>query len=326
MNLILRELNMNDEAAFLRGCEDWKIESLTWYTFVWKPGMSHAEHLQILKDQKIQLNLPSHLVPSTMLYGFVNGEIIGRFNIRHELNAYLAERGGHIGYSVNPSQRKNGYASEMFRKGVEHCKKLGLKKLLITCSDDNLPSWKIIEKFGGCLENRIFDAGKNELVRRYWLDSNGPKYDHEKVVEKAVAYITRRYDSKIQLLVFDHDDRFADAGTQVPSGTVEPGELPLDALFREIQEETGLIGLGKAEQIDQYQFFKEDEKKYFRRHIYHIQAKGSEPDRWTHVVQGLGTDMGMNFNYFWIDLKTAEGKLSGQLDTSLVLLNQKLGL
>ena len=50
MNLFLRELNADDEAAFLRGYEDWKNEDLSWYSFIWKPGMSHAEHLKILEE------------------------------------------------------------------------------------------------------------------------------------------------------------------------------------------------------------------------------------------------------------------------------------
>jgi predicted acetyltransferase len=51
--------------------------------------MSHAEHLQILQDQKDKSKLPPNRVPSTMLYGFVNNEVVGRFNIRHELNQNL---------------------------------------------------------------------------------------------------------------------------------------------------------------------------------------------------------------------------------------------
>ncbi len=68
--LTLRELNQNDEQAFLLGYEDWKNEELSWYSFVWKPGMSHAEHLQILQDQKDKSKLPPNRVPSTMLYDY----------------------------------------------------------------------------------------------------------------------------------------------------------------------------------------------------------------------------------------------------------------
>lgn len=168
-DLVLRELNEHDEEAFLAGYEDWKEGDLNWYSFIWRPGMSHAEHLSLLRDQKDQNKIPNNRVPSTMLYGFVGGEIIGRFNIRHELNTYLLERGGHVGYSVGLRHRKKGFATEMFRQGLKFCQKLGLEKILITCADQNTPSWKIIEKFGGSLENRIFDKEHNEFVRRYWL-------------------------------------------------------------------------------------------------------------------------------------------------------------
>lgn len=318
--LTLRELNQNDEQVFLLGYQDWKNEDLSWYSFVWKPGMSHAEHLQILKDQKDNSKLPPNRVPSTMLYGFVNGEIVGRFNIRHELNQHLFERGGNVGYSVSPRHRKKGYATQMFRQGMNYCKHLGLDKILVTCADQNTPSWKIIEQFGGSLENRIFDTEENEFVRRYWVDSEIEHFDTTKVSHKAVAYITRRKDSKIQLLVFDHDPEFHDAGTQVPSGTVDPGENPKDTVKREVQEESGLDNLKIECELDQYQFFGEHAKKFLCRHVFHITASGKAPDKWTHKVKGDGGDKGLNFHYYWIDLDSTKGRLSGRFDDSIDLL------
>ena len=324
MNLFLRELNAEDEAAFLRGYEDWKDQPLSWYSFVWKPGMSHAEHLNILEEQKDKSNLPAPRVPSTMLYGFVDGEIIGRFNIRHEINASLLVRGGNIGYSVSPQKRNQGLASEMLRKGIEYCKQIGLTQILITCDDLNVPSWKIIEKFGSSLENRIYDSEKNEFVRRYWLDLSANIFEADKVADKALAYMTRNHNGKIQLLVFDHDPQFADSGTQVICGTVERGEDPKETLLREIVEESGLRGFTDAVKIDQYQFLSDSAKKYLRRHIYHMEATGSEPDKWTHVVRGEGKDEGLNFHYFWIDLKEAKGRLSARFDDSVEILLNKL--
>ena len=40
-------------------------------------------------------------------------------NLRHHLNDYLLAYGGHIGYSVRPSERKNGYASQMLCMTLE---------------------------------------------------------------------------------------------------------------------------------------------------------------------------------------------------------------
>jgi|GEM_PF-2514423 len=49
MNLVLRELDENDEAAFFAGLKDWEGDDLDWYTFVWKPGMSFNEMLTTLR-------------------------------------------------------------------------------------------------------------------------------------------------------------------------------------------------------------------------------------------------------------------------------------
>jgi predicted acetyltransferase len=168
--LQLRELGPKDEPAFLRWIESWKNESPEWATFTWIPGMSHSEHLQKLHDQKDSTKIPANRVPSTMLYAFVDGDIVGRFSIRHQLNDNLKKRGGHVGYSVARERRQRGYAKEMFKQGISYCQTLGLNKILVTCSDDNEPSWRVIEAFGGALENRIFDEEEDELIRRYWVD------------------------------------------------------------------------------------------------------------------------------------------------------------
>ncbi len=57
--------------------------------------------------------------------------------------------------------------------------------------------------------------------------------------QKAVCYITRGTD----ILVFDHTPEHPTAGTQVPSGGLEPDETPAQAATREAFEETGLEGL-----------------------------------------------------------------------------------
>jgi predicted acetyltransferase len=131
--------------------------------------MSHAEHLQKLEDQKDKSKIAANRVPSTMLYGFMGDQIVGRFNIRHELNEFLLHRGGHVGYSVSPRFRRQGIATEMFRQGMIFCRDLGLTRLLITCTNENTPSWLTIEKFGGLLENKISDDESGEIVRQYWL-------------------------------------------------------------------------------------------------------------------------------------------------------------
>jgi predicted acetyltransferase len=45
--------------------------------------------------------------------------ILGSVNIRHCLNEDLLFRGGHIGYGIRPTQRKNGYATLMLGLALE---------------------------------------------------------------------------------------------------------------------------------------------------------------------------------------------------------------
>ncbi len=170
-NVILRELNFNDEQAFFQGMKEWDEKDLSWYTFVWKPGMAYSEMLMKLHNDKNGINIPAHFVPASKLYGIIDDKtIIGRVSIRHKLNETLLRRGGHIGYSVAPRFRKKGYASEMMEQSILYCKKIGIEKLLVTCASDNIPSWRIIEKNGGILENEIYDEEDKEMIKRYWIN------------------------------------------------------------------------------------------------------------------------------------------------------------
>lgn len=113
---------------------------------------------------------PPHLVTAT-LYAAVragDGRIVGMIDLRHTLNEFLAEYGGHIGYSVRPDERRKGYAKAMLSLVLQNAKAHGLQRVLITCDDDNLASARTIEANGGVFERTANLDGK--ILRRYWIE------------------------------------------------------------------------------------------------------------------------------------------------------------
>ncbi len=77
--------------------------------------------------------------------------------------------GGHIGYSVRPSERRKGYATEMLRQCLPHCKAPGLDRVLITCADSNEASRQVILANGGLYEKTVFEPLGQRNLKRYWI-------------------------------------------------------------------------------------------------------------------------------------------------------------
>ena len=108
-------------------------------------------------------------VPETELW-FVEGEgFIGRLTIRHRLTAALRHVGGHIGYDVRPSARRQGNATEMLKQGLPFAAALGIDPALLTCDRSNLASRRTIEKNGGTLDSETPEK------LRFWVPTR-PAY------------------------------------------------------------------------------------------------------------------------------------------------------
>lgn len=128
--------------------------------------------VQIFKDNRDQSKLPAHYVPSYDFFAVDDDKFIGVIHIRIRLTENLLRYGGHIGYAINPKYWNMGYGKELLKLGLREFKHLIIEdKILITCDDDNIGSYKIIEAAGGILENKILneDAGEKFLTRRYWV-------------------------------------------------------------------------------------------------------------------------------------------------------------
>lgn len=116
-------------------------------------------------------DIPPEFVPSTTYFLMDEDEnvILGAANIRHALNDSLINVGGHIGYGVAPSKRRNGYATRMLALALERCREMGIKSALVTCDKTNIGSAKTILNNGGILEDEFTEKSGN-VVQRYWIN------------------------------------------------------------------------------------------------------------------------------------------------------------
>ena len=123
-----------------------------------------------LKKRSCEDTVPEGLVPSSTYLGVREKDnyIVGMIDIRHYLNEYLTQAGGHIGYGVRKTERNKGYAKQMLKLALEKCKELKIKKVLITCNEDNIASEKVILSANAKLEDIRNVDGENK--KRFWID------------------------------------------------------------------------------------------------------------------------------------------------------------
>ncbi len=106
--------------------------------------------------------LPDGWVPNSTWFWENDGVLQGVINVRHCLSPWLEKNGGHIGYSVAPSQRQQGVATSMLRSALIKCKELEIPRAMVICDSDNVGSVKAIEANNGVLE-------REEKGQRWYL-------------------------------------------------------------------------------------------------------------------------------------------------------------
>ncbi|MEK7545304.1 MAG: GNAT family N-acetyltransferase [Patescibacteria group bacterium] len=127
------------------------------------------EYIERTRNHSKGINIPDYWAPATTYWLIDEGRFVGHVNIRHSLNEKLEKKGGHVGYTIRSSARRNGYGMKILELALLKAREIGLKKVLVTCDDKNIASIKIVEKNGGILQDKIEVEGM--LVRRYWIEN-----------------------------------------------------------------------------------------------------------------------------------------------------------
>jgi predicted acetyltransferase len=166
-DLRLRPLRDEDEGRAIAAHEELARDDFA-FLLDWDPRRPWREHVAMHADWRCGRDLPLDRVPATFLVADVGGELVGRVSIRHELNGWLRQYGGHIGYGVRPAHRRRGYATEMLRQSLVVARAVGVDRVLVTCDDANEASAVVIECLGAVLDDvRVGDDGVAK--RRYWI-------------------------------------------------------------------------------------------------------------------------------------------------------------
>ena len=104
-------------------------------------------------------NLPASKVPA-LTYFYVreaDERIVGMINIRLALNDFLRTEGGHIGYSIRPTERRKHYATKMLSAALKVCDVIGI----------NPASAGVIRNCGGILKSESYSEAFDEILQMY---------------------------------------------------------------------------------------------------------------------------------------------------------------
>ncbi len=111
---------------------------------------SYEEWLNIIRNNAVKETVNPAWVQTDTFFAVSLSEqkIVGIIACRYELNDFLKDF-GHIGYSVRPSKRCQGYATEMLRQVLRIAAQKGMMEVQLSCERSNVASSATILRCGG---------------------------------------------------------------------------------------------------------------------------------------------------------------------------------
>lgn len=148
-------------------------------------GLKH--YLNNYEEWLIKLENDRHIIPNekrvpaeTFFLVRVNdNHICGMINIRLALNEIQRKHGGHIGYSIRPTERRKGYNKINLYLALLFCQKHQIKEVMLDCDKDNLASSHTMLALGGTLikeyddyeiancEVQVYTIKVDEAIQKY---------------------------------------------------------------------------------------------------------------------------------------------------------------
>ncbi len=133
------------------------------------------------------------------------------------------------------------------------------------------------------------------------------------VRQRVACYVTRVVDGSLELLVFEHVDDVADPSrVQVPAGQMATFEAVEGAALREVEEESGLIGLRFERRLGSVELGLQESGGPSVTTYVHLTAPDDGAPSWEHTVSGDGEDRGLTFSWRWERLPLTVDFAAGQ--------------
>lgn len=131
-------------------------------------GLHHYSNIEEWFDEidKIVVGKSDRRVQSYTYLCMVDETLVGMLDLRLQLPKKFYSA-GHIGYSIRPSERRKGYATEALKEALVIANELDIKPIIVTCLKDNEASRKVILKNGGILVEEIIEDGEEYLVFKF---------------------------------------------------------------------------------------------------------------------------------------------------------------
>ena len=157
------------QVSYLEALQEFQAEGRHLELSLEEVAASFGDFVQHLREQADRAKIKPGRVPNWHFWFIDGDDYIGRLILRSELNEHLLQIGGHMGYDIRPSRRRQGYGKLILKYGLERAKAFGLERVLLTCDEDNLASRRIIGSHGGMLENIIEVEQWPAKVCHYWI-------------------------------------------------------------------------------------------------------------------------------------------------------------
>lgn len=171
-NLEIRELTGADEQQAIAAHQQLLAEDFDFLP-TWSARQSWSSYIQRMADGRSGEFVPEGWVRSGLFVALVEGNIVGRISVRYELNDFLSEIGGHLGFGVLKEFRGLGYAKELCQFALAELQCHGVRSALVTCDEQNVASQATILACGGQIDQHrptVEESGGNTTLR-YWIQT-----------------------------------------------------------------------------------------------------------------------------------------------------------